>query len=67
MVCLGRTRSGGFLLRYAIMLDFDDGYRWSSADNRAWEGTLDTDLLNFLQTKTGLQADFVEALPFGTN
>ena len=62
-----RTRSGGFLLRYAIILDFDDAYRWSSADNRAWEGTLDTDLLDFLQTRTGLQADFVEALPFGTN
>jgi hypothetical protein len=62
-----RTRSGGFIQRSAIVLDFANGDRWSSADNRAYEATLDTVLLDFLKSKTGLQAQYIDAFPFGTD
>jgi hypothetical protein len=62
-----RTRSGGFINRYAIVLDFANGDRWSSADNRAYENSLDLALLNFLQSKTGLQVKYIDAFPFGAN
>lgn len=62
-----RTRSGGFIQRSAIVLDFANGDRWSSADNRAYEAALDTALLDFLESKTGLQAEYIDAFPFGTD
>jgi hypothetical protein len=56
-----RTRSGGFRERSAIVLDFANGDRWSSADNRAFAKSLDTALLDFLQSETGLQAEYIDA------
>jgi hypothetical protein len=45
-----RTRNGGFVQRSAIVLDFANGDRWSSADNRPYEATLDKALLDFLKS-----------------
>jgi hypothetical protein len=62
-----RTRRGDFIEPSAIGLDFANGDRWSSADNRPFEKSLDMALLNFLQSKTGLQVEYIDAFPFGAN
>jgi hypothetical protein len=60
-----RTRDGRFQSRPAIVVDFSDGGRWSSADNRDPQKSIDQDLLAFLQAKTGLSVKYIEAFPFG--
>ena len=49
-----RLRDGTFKNRAAIEVDFADGPRWSSADNRDFSHFVDPDLFVFLQPKTGL-------------
>ena len=51
--------------RPAIVLDFDDGDRWSSADNRDPQREIDLKILNFLQGKTKLPVRYLDAYPFG--
>jgi hypothetical protein len=51
-----RDRSGTFDSRAGIVVDFSDGRRWSSADNRDQVTEVDSALLEFLVKKTGLPA-----------
>jgi hypothetical protein len=37
------------------------------ADNRPYEATLDKALLDFLKSKTALQAEYIDAFPFGND
>lgn len=60
-----RTRDGRLTKRPAIVVDFANGDRWSSADNRDTQPSIDSNLLNFLQAKTGLKAKYIDAYPFG--
>ena len=62
-----RTRDGGFQRRPQIVVDFADGSYWSSADNREPEKFIDKSLLDFLQTKKGLDLKYIDAFPFGTH
>jgi hypothetical protein len=48
-----RDRSGKFAARAEIIVDFDDGSRWRSADNRDFTPEVDSGLAEFLQRKTG--------------
>jgi hypothetical protein len=61
-----RLRNGSLQHRPAITLDFANGDRWSSADNRDPDKAVDQTLLNFLQEKTGLQVYYLDAFPFGS-
>jgi hypothetical protein len=61
-----RLRDGSLEKRPAIVLDFSDGTRWSSADNRDPEKTIDEALLTFLQEKTKLPFQHIDAFPFGS-
>ena len=57
---------GNFEPRPAVIVDFADGRRWSSADNRDTSKFVDPDLVAFLHQKTGLpviEADTIEKLP----
>ena len=60
-----RTRNGSLQKRPSIVLDFADGTRWSSADNRPIEKLVDSSLLSFLRSKTGLSVSYIDAFPFG--
>jgi len=61
-----RLRDGSLQKRPAITLDFGNGTRWSSADNRDPEKSIDESLLNFLEEKTHLSAAHLDAFPFGS-
>ena len=62
-----RLRDGTLQNRPAIVLDFADGDRWSSADNSAPQRGIDRRMLNFLQGKTNLPIRYLDAYPFGAN
>jgi hypothetical protein len=62
-----RLRDGTLQNRPAIVLDFADGDRWSSADNRDPQRGIDPRMLNFLQGKTNLPVRYLDAYPFGAN
>jgi hypothetical protein len=47
-------RDGVMTKRAEILVDFDDGFRWSSVSNRDFESSPDPRLVEFLQAKTGL-------------
>jgi hypothetical protein len=49
-----RERGGKFDPHAEILLYFQDGGKWSSADNRDFVKTVDPALLEFLQAKTRL-------------
>jgi hypothetical protein len=55
-----RDRDGKFKPRADIIVEFADGYRWSSAANRDFTSVVDTDLLNFLVAKTRLPVEDAE-------
>jgi len=55
-----RTRDGRFERRVAILVDFQTGKRWSSADNSDFRRSVDENLLGFLQEKTDLSPVFAE-------
>lgn len=61
-----RLRDGSLQRRPAIVLEFTDGTRWSSADNRDPQDSIDQSLLSFLQSHTGLPITYIDAFPFGT-
>jgi hypothetical protein len=61
-----RLRDGSLQKRPAITLGFENGTRWSSADNRDPEKSIDQSLLNFLEEKTHLSAAHLDAFPFGS-
>ena len=61
-----RLRDGSLQRRPAIVLEFADGTRWSSADNRDPQGSIEQSLLSFLQSHTGLPISYIDAFPFGT-
>ena len=56
-----RGRTQKFTKRAGIVLDFDDGRRWSSGDFGDFLPNVDPKLLSFLENKTGLQPRFAEA------
>ena len=59
-------RDGSFERRPAVIVDFADGRRWSSADSRDTSEFVDPDLVAFLHQKTGLpviEAHTMEKLP----
>lgn len=60
-----RLRDGSLQKSPAIVLDFSDGTRWSSASNRDPERSLNGALLSFIQQKTHLRIKHLEAFPFG--
>jgi hypothetical protein len=60
-----RLRDGSLQKRPAITLSFENGTRWSSADNRDPEKSIDQSLLNFLEEKTHLSAAHLDAFLFG--
>lgn len=60
-----RSRDGCLLKRPTITLDFKDGTRWSSADNRDPEKSIDRLLLDFIEKRTKLTAAHIGADPFG--
>jgi hypothetical protein len=62
-----RLRDGSIQRRPAIVLEFSDGTRWSSSDNRDPQKSIDQDLLDFLQEETRLPAEELDAFPFGTH
>lgn len=62
-----RTRDGGFQRRPEIVLGLSDGRRWSSADNRDPDKSINESLLKFLRQKTGLEIKYIDAFPFGTD
>lgn len=62
-----RLRDGTLQKRPAVVLDFADGDRWSSADNRDPQRKIDSTLLSFLQARTGLPVNYIVAFPFGSN
>jgi hypothetical protein len=55
-----RNRDGRLESRATILIDFQPGGRWSSADNGDFEGSVDEKLLAFLKEKTGLSPVFAE-------
>jgi hypothetical protein len=55
-----RDRTGKFSPRAEMILDFDDGSRWSSAANRDFKTEVDPGLTEFLQEKTGLPVQHAE-------
>jgi hypothetical protein len=55
-----RDRDLKFSARAEVLLKFADGRRWSSADNRDFEKTVDENVVNFLATKTGLPVEHAE-------
>jgi len=60
-----RLPNGSFQHDPAIVLDFKDDARWSSADNRGTQPSIDGALLQFLRGKTGLTPQTIDAFPFG--
>ncbi len=61
-----RLRDGTLQVRPAITLDFVNGDRWSSADNRDPDKAIDQSLLDFLEEKTHLPIEYLDAFPFGS-
>jgi hypothetical protein len=55
-----RDRNGKFTARAELLVDFRDGARWSSADNRDFMPQVDRGLTEFLQRKTGLPVEHRE-------
>jgi hypothetical protein len=49
-----RKRDGTLTAGANILIDFDDGYRWSSLTNRDFNALPDSGLVDFLHAKTGL-------------
>lgn len=49
-----RGRDGAMNKRAEVLVDFDDGYQWSSVANRDFEALPDPGLVDFLHAKTGL-------------
>ncbi|RSL14588.1 hypothetical protein EDE15_0040 [Edaphobacter aggregans] len=60
-----RLRDGTLQHSPAIVLEFADGSRWSSADNRGRQKEIDPTLLALLQEKTHLTVQSIEAESFG--
>jgi hypothetical protein len=58
-----RQRDGKLVKRAGIVLDFSDGRRWSSAAISNFEPNVDQELLRYIQSKTGLEPQYVEAEP----
>jgi len=58
-----RLRDGSFEKRPAIILYFSDGSRWSSAVNREDGSSIDQGVLQFIQEKTNLHAEYMAVLP----
>ena len=58
-------RNGSLQRRPAIIVYFSDGSKWSSADNREPDPTLNEHLLEFIEEKTNLPVEHIVALPFG--
>jgi hypothetical protein len=61
-----RLRDGSLKKRPTITLDFVDGYRWSSSDNRDPDKSIDQALLDLLEEKTHLAIVSLDAFPFGS-
>jgi hypothetical protein len=55
-----RLRDGSLQVRPAVIVDFADGRRWSSGDNREIAKNIDQNLLRFLEQKSGLNAGYAE-------
>jgi hypothetical protein len=49
-----RDRNGKFTARADLIVEFADGYRWHSEANRDFETSVDPNLIDFLELKTGL-------------
>ncbi len=45
--------------RSEIILEFRDGQRWHSGDNRDFELVIDSQLADFLQQKTGVRVQYL--------
>jgi hypothetical protein len=56
-----RTRDGSETRRAGIVIDFKDGRRWSSADWGDWRNSIDPHFADFLERKTGLPLNSIEA------
>jgi len=55
-----RARDGKLVKRAGIVLDFADGRRWSSAAISDFRPAVDPGLVNYIQSKTGLEAQSAE-------
>jgi hypothetical protein len=55
-----RERSGKFDPRAEILVEFADGYKWSSVTNRDFIPTLDQNLANFLMARINLPVHYAE-------
>jgi len=55
-----RDRSGKFTPKAGMIVDFNDGSRWSSSANRDFKSEVDPGLPEFLQGKTGLPPEQAE-------
>jgi len=55
-----RDRSGKFSARAGVIVDFDNGLRWSSSDIGDFKSEVDPALAELLQHKTGLPLDHAE-------
>lgn len=55
-----RTRDGKLNRRAGIVIDFNDGRRWSSAKMSEFGHTVDPSMTEFLERKTGLALDYAE-------
>lgn len=62
-----RLRDGSLQKRPAIVVGFSDGTRWWSSNNRDPQKSIDQALLDFLQAKTQLPVEQMDAFPFGTH
>lgn len=55
-----RSRGGKLTRRAGVVLDFSDGRRWSSADLGDFRRTIDPALVDYLQSRTGLDPQYAE-------
>jgi len=55
-----RDRKGRFIQRATVIVQFDDGFVWDSADNRDFTSKPDSGLAEFLGEKTGLEITYAE-------
>ena len=56
-----RQRDENLVKRAGIVLDFAEGRRWSSAAISDFEPNVNPEILKYLQSKTGLEPQYVEA------